>query len=54
LPRYVMDALQPLLNDKTADDLVFTALRGARARCWRTISKPYLPARGTPRRPLMP
>jgi hypothetical protein len=23
-----MDALQPLLNDKTADDLMFTALRG--------------------------
>jgi hypothetical protein len=23
-----MDALQPLLNDKTADDLAFTALRG--------------------------
>jgi integrase len=32
VPRYVMDALQPLLNDKTADDLVFTALRGGPVR----------------------
>jgi integrase len=44
VPRYVMDALQPLLNDKTPDDLVFTALRGGPVRLNNFRRRTFSPA----------
>lgn len=46
VPRYVIDAIEPLLDDKATDDLVFTAPRGGPVRLNNFRRRIFAPAAG--------